>query len=730
MRLGLVLLAQLAPLAQVGRIDTTSGSYQTPALRALVASAAAATQVPNGLAGYRATLESDIAVLQTDVQGREHATQLEQITSELSWSRAGALEQHVVGYRARGGLTLSALSVMRRPWVLPTLFGDRLRLLIGSAALEGGGGRTGTVAIHPLAADRDAVYQFTGGDTAAVLAAGNRRITLVRVHVTPRDDPPTRLLVFRGDLFLDADRRQIVHLRGELLTVVRRSPLRHARETILRRHVFIDVVDGEFGERYWLPTIQRVDVQLRSRLSEGFRPGFRIVTRFRDHVLDSGAVVAVRSDSGAGARGQLTFASHDSLDAFVGWQGEIGASVTGVAASDFDDVLRPPMGGDRRARVTWRSDQLSDVLRYDKIEGLYTGAAVVLGPLGPLGPISTPDSTTAVTMHARVGWAWAEHAVRGSAAVRVPRGPWQYGLEARHDVVNTSDFLPPLEGPATISAFFASIDDYDYVGRTAVELGAARAFDAAATRLLRLTVGPGRDERVRNHAARGLVRLDSTFRPNRPVATGSYVREAISLSINPRVSGEYLEPGVGLGLSYERGDGGLRWQRADVALTARHNVGRVTYFARAVAAAVFGGSPPQQLIEFGENEGMPGFGYKAFGGDRAALGRLGASYRLPYLTEPLRLRRWLTLPGPTPALSVALQGGWADAVAPATRAALAAVGTTTGIDGTATFRTMPTGHVRASATIAIDLFGGAIGLGVAHRLERGGDWRIVFGSQQ
>jgi hypothetical protein len=88
----LFLLAQLA---------ATDSTYATPALRAFVAQAAASLAAP-GLEGYRATLETDVAVLMTDVQGREHATQLEQLESVLQWRRSGQLDQHVASTTAVG----------------------------------------------------------------------------------------------------------------------------------------------------------------------------------------------------------------------------------------------------------------------------------------------------------------------------------------------------------------------------------------------------------------------------------------------------------------------------------------------------------------------------------------------------------------------------------------------------------------------------------------------------
>src|SRR5207248_10471446 len=99
----------------------------------------------------------------------------------------------------------------------------------------------------------------------------------------------------------------------------------------------------EFGGRWWLPTYERVDVQARSALSETFRPGLRVVTRFHDHAIDSLATTAAVDDDqshGAGDRGRLTFAPNDSLDAFAGWRAELGAATSAVTAADFDDAAR------------------------------------------------------------------------------------------------------------------------------------------------------------------------------------------------------------------------------------------------------------------------------------------------------------------------------------------------------------------------------------------------------
>ena len=706
--LALLLFAQLAQAAR------GASNYSSQGLQRFVAEAAASVQ-PATLAGYRARLETDVAVLLPDPEGLQHATQLEQIESELSW-RPGRLEQHVIGYRARSGPSISALSLMRRPWVLPTLYENRLRLLLGSNVLEGAS--DALAAVHPLGADRDEVYSFRGGDTVTVMHPINRRVTVVRVYVTPRTDLSQKTLVFRGYLDIDAERKQVVHMHGALLTPSHASLLGRARAIAIQRAVFIDILEGEFAGRYWLPTYERVDIQGRSSLSEGFRPAFRAVTRFHDIQLDTSvATLAALPDTAPTSA--LTFAPSDSLRAFTRWHEEIGASAAVAAANDFDDVVEQTGTARGEPRLEWRAEQLWHVFRYDKVEGLYTGAA---------GRLRFADSAVSLSAHA--GWSEADRAVRGAGSLswRHSGGGWHAELLGQRELENTSDFIPPLEGPATVGALLASIDDYDYVDRALGEIALTRVSGARRTRLLRVAVGGGRDAAVHTNVLRGLFLFDSTFRPNRPVTEGSYVRTTVRLSGNPSVSGDYLEPGIGYDLSFTRGDGQLHWRRVEGVLAARHTVGPLTYYGRFDAAAVFGGSPYQQLIEFGENEGMPGYSYKEFGGDRAALGRLAVSYTLPVLTAPMHLHRWLTIPGPTPAITVGFQGGWADAVAPETRLALQSAGYKPGPNGIPVLRTGPTGRVRSSVAVAFDLFGGEIGLGLAHPLDRGG-WVFILGSQ-
>ena len=120
----LLLLAQLAV--------TSDSVYSSAALRALVSRAAVENHAPPpSLRGYRAHVESEMALILRDTLGREGAGQVEQLASTVDWTRGNAYDMHIVGYRTQGlGSPVSALNFVRG-WTEPTLFGERMRLGVG-----------------------------------------------------------------------------------------------------------------------------------------------------------------------------------------------------------------------------------------------------------------------------------------------------------------------------------------------------------------------------------------------------------------------------------------------------------------------------------------------------------------------------------------------------------------------------------------------------------------------
>ena len=768
MSIVLLLLLQLAAATPVAAPDS-SPDYATAALRGFVERAAAVNRrVPIALRGYEAAVESEIGIVARPTGDAEAVVSVEQLASRVRWRRSGDFEQRVVGYRSQAAaLNLSALSWLDQGWVIPSLYGNRMALFFGrdsartradggrdSARTRAGEGRDSTrrrgdgtrrqdrrrvAAVHPFAEDRDRVYRFAGGDTVATVRVSGREIPIVRVRVEPRSGLPARTFVFRGEVHVDAARHHIVRMRGQFLVTGGRPSV---RERIARQAfqalAFVELENQEVGERYWVPAFQRVELQGSLGPFADTRGGVRIVSRVRDVVLDEDAVLAasvaasapdvagapLAADTLVPSPHRLVVAPRDSLERFGAWQRALGAETAAASGDDFLDVAPDRLRPTGPPRVEPWGERTSDVFRYNRIEGAFTGVGARL---------RLRDRLPGATLAATAGWAWSERAVRGRARAELRRGPWTTFAAAGRTLDLTNDFPTLFDSGSTIAALFGR-DDYDYVDRRWAAAGVGR--DVGRLWRVRAETGPARDAMAEATVARGPFGDVGGFRPNRPVLEGRYWRSALRLDVAPAVRADLVRPGVGGTLRWTRGDGGPTFDRLEARVEARRQWGPWTGTARAEGGLVRGDPlPPQQLFELGGGERLAGYAYKAFAGDRAALFGGQAMYALPVLRAPLRVRvpgwRAVWLPSPAPALSAGIEGGWAGASSDAARLAVRALGDRVDpTTGALVPVSRPAGRTRLSVDARLRLFGGALSLGVARALERGEPWRLVIGTGQ
>jgi len=152
---------------------------------------------------------------------------------------------------------------------------------------------------------------------------------------------------------------------------------------------------------------------------------------------------------------------------------------------------------------------------------------------------------------------------------------------------------------------------------------------------------------------------------------------------------------------------------------ARANPGSFIVASRLDFGVASPEAPPQQFFELGQQQNLPGYGYKQFAGDQAAVWRSWLSYSLPVWRAPIYVTDRLWLPPAAPALALGVQAGW-------TRASTAtAAATVTQLGSEAT------GDPRASASLTLRMFGGAIGVGVARPIGQAGKlrWVVEFGQR-
>jgi hypothetical protein len=724
--LTLFLAAQLAVTAVP---DTAT--YSSPALRALVSEAVRVNnRVPAMLGSYHAKLESEISLGGRDGGGRETSASIEQVASELQWSRTGDFEQHVTGYRSQSlGLQFATIGFFRNAWVVPSLYGNRLALLFGvdttgrrrrlqgtrpRGAIGDTSVRTSLVAIHPLSVDRELLYRFSGGDTLEDLKIGDREIRIVRVLVEPRAQLPFRTVVFSGEMDLDADRKHVVRMRGSFSSTADGPENRFSgllSSSRLTAIAFVELVNSEVNQEFWLPSYQRFEAQAMVPLMGDAKAVFRIVSRFSDYVItppDAAALAAgVPLDSLRPRPHVLSLATRDSLAAFRAWRDEIGAETQLTSAQDFMDVAPARWRADGAPVITVQTERLSDLLRFNRIEGLFTGLGVAA---------RMRDAAPGLTLRAVGGYAWSEHTARGRVSADLDRGAWSLGLRVGRSLDITNDFRDPLDSGSTLGALFGN-DDYDYVDRYSAGASVTRLFRPSGVSV-RLQSGWADDRAIANALSRNPFHTD--YRPNRGVDEGNYLRTALTLAWHEDASAEYMRPGFGATLGYVRGDGQLNFQRIDLRLSARRNAGRWTFASRFDAGVVLGTPPPQQLFELGNSEGLPGYDYKQFAGNQAAVFRTLAMYRLNTLDAPIHLTRVYWLPALAPAIAFTAQSGWTGVSDDAARLAVLRL---PGLD-----QPVPTvtGNFRSTVSAGIRFFGGAVGISMARAVDHADRWRAQF----
>ncbi len=679
---------------------------------------------PERLLAYRARIETEMSLALLDSGGRERTAQLEQVASEVRFRTPDRYDQRVVGYRNQSiGPTFSLMSIFGG-WTTPTLYGNRLQLGVTSASASNRTINPGaSLAIHPLAANRGTYYMYEGGDTAVTLfSTSGRRIPLVRVRVTPRDGAPGDAILFFGDMYLDADRKQIVRMRGRMVE------LEDGRVTIrsgsrvpgVSGASFVELVNVEVNGEYWLPAFQRTELQARIALFGNFRSIVRIVSRFHDIRANDSSWTG--PEAPRGTTHHLTFAPASSQQRFDDWQQPIGAASTDAYYGEFDDLAPEAWRTVGDARVRFSPRTLGEVFRFNRIEGVFTGIAAAH---------DFRNAAPGLSIHGSAGWAWHEGTARGGVGLERTLGRTTIGIRLERALAHTNDFQLPLTWGATLSALLGSSDDFDYLDRRSATAYVSRTFGPQRRSVMRLEVGGAADDSVTPSISRGLfVGEGSGFRINRGIREGSYVRTLAALEVNPQVSGLFVDRGAGVRLFYERADGDVDWQRLEARVAVRRELGPFQLYARGDAGTLLGTPAPQVMFEIGSEQGLSSYGYKEFAGDRAAILRTVIGYTFPFLRAPIRLPSRLILPGLAPGVAAGIHGGWAEVSSAEARQALLDLGSLTNpladpLPGVVEPLSRPTDGARASAEFLLTFFSGSLAFGVTRPIDQAGAWKFT-----
>jgi hypothetical protein len=710
----LIIVAQVA----VASVDST---YASQALREVIARAATTNGVvPPTLAGYRAHIETEMALILVDTLGRERSGQIEQMGGHVRWKPDSGFFTHIEGYRTQStGFPISMVGVIQN-WTVPMLYGQRLLLgLDFNVPPEEGTTRPrqrrDTIrAVHPFANDRELYYRFTGGDTVGTIISDSRRVRVVQILAHPNLALDANFAAFDGEIDIDVDRHEIIRMRGRFVVSERMSRYRGISGLLVKASgvvavAYVEFVNAEHLGHYWLPTIQRIELQTTTALANGLRFTFRTISRFTDFEIQETAPAAARSVSN---RRRTSFASTDSLARFGDWRSELGSESSAMSSTDFDDIAPVQWRLDGPPRMTLYPSRLDRVLRFNRIEGVFTGVE---------GSVEFRNMAPGLVARGYVGWAWSEKTARGGASLSRTWSQSSAAMIAERRLAPTQDFQHEFAGLGSgIAAFLSSIEEADYVDRSSVTLSHTRFVESLDHAVITMRVSAARDQDVAASLAHGPIVRSRDFLPNRHARTGNYALGALGYEFHPNVTGELLQPGLGASLRVEGAIGQLEWSRVEASVAARRYLGPVTLATRIDGGMVLANDPPPQtLFELGGVNGrLAGYEYKEFAGDRAAVGRTYAAYGLPVLRAPYRLGRFL-VPGLSPGLAGGIDAGWTELSTAAARASVLEMG-----DGTeANALSKPTGRIRSTVFAGLTFFSNSLQIGVARPIDEQAPWR-------
>jgi hypothetical protein len=383
-----------------------------------------------------------------------------------------------------------------------------------------------------------------------------------------------------------------------------------------------------------------------------------------------------------------------------------------VSTTDFADIAPIQWRLDGPPRLTFFPSRLDRVLRFNRIEGVFTGAEASL---------EFRDLAPGLVGRASLGWAWSEQTARGAASLSRTWSQSSAALIVERRLAPTQDFQHEFAGLGSgIAALLSSIEEADYVDRSSLTLSHTRFVQSLDHAVITMRVAAARDHDVASSLVHGPIVRSRDFLPNRHARNGEYILGALGYEFHPNVTGALLQPGFGASLELEGATGELEWSRVEGSVAARRYLGPVTIASRLDGGIVVSKDPPPQtLFELGGVNGrLAGYEYKEFAGDRAAVGRTYASYGFPILRAPYRLGRFL-VPGLSPGIGAAVDAGWSELSTAAARASVIEMG-----DGTeANALSKPTGRIRSTVFAGLTFFSNSLQIGVARPIDERAPWR-------
>lgn len=503
-----------------GSTTTDTSTYADRATQLLVARAIARhAQQDTGVREYTAKLRYRLSFgFARRKWGEPLPVAVEEQDALLTWQLPNDMRIDMLGRREVSRMSdVDLTSTFSHPWFVPRSLGDSLRIFGARQTPE-------EAAPHPLAAGADRFYRYAAGDSIRVTIAGRSitiRTVVVTPKLTKGSWITGRLWLDEatGDVVRFAFQFVGTTLWSTPDTPSARDSASAERENRFVSRIFSVSADIEYafeGGEHWLPYQEVIAGTVSAPLGIDFAVPFEARTTFDDYVVNSGARVTfdvpLPRDSGGwgrnrgrlvvgdentanastdtlrprrdslyrnrarrrvgylagGGRYEIRRPPLDSMKAYHGWGDSLvlldtpadqrRLRQTLVDLENLSAKLPPEMTGRPTLGFAW--EHLSDILRYNRVEGTALSAAGRL----PL-PLTFAD------LYGTLRYGFGDQRVMARLALVRDAPSGELTLAAMRDLEDADPFAQGLTLGNSVRAIFTGHDEGAYLLAQGARLG-------------------------------------------------------------------------------------------------------------------------------------------------------------------------------------------------------------------------------------------------------------------
>ena len=553
--------------------------------------------------------------------GPPRLVRADELDVEVYRNAPGPSKQVIRGWRSRSWLPTDIEYHRDHLGIVTDGFGDRIRIGDGDEVRD---------VPHPLSPAGLDLYSFALTDSVRV-TSGATTLVLDRLDVRPRD---LRTGAVVGSFYIDRASAEVVRFRFGFTRAAYVDP-ELEDITVSLESAFVD-------QRAWLPYRQEIELRRQTRWLDFPARGI-IRGRWEIGEYDLAPppiplpVIAGPSIGGLRTPGDSARPWGATLDERLQAQA---LPLPGDALADVRRALAneaPQAALDRLESARLHAPRVSDLVRFDRVQGVALGAGVSLAP-GPRWRV-TP----------RVGVGLATGAVTGGLGLTYRGAAFEISADVGRSVRDFSEIpvISPTLNSLTAEEAGKDFGDYLRLDRAALDL----TLRLGATSSLGLEFARQRVDSlaVAVHPAAGTFRANPAF--------GMAPTTSVELVLRRLAGAGEGRASFGGSVSVEGGAGGSSYLRGAAQVEGQWPLGATALRIRALGGAGTTGLPAWRGFAIGGRGTLVGEPFRAWGGRDVALASAEWRFDVPIPAIPLGS---FASTGRRMTLAPFVAAGWAD----------------------------------------------------------------------